>query len=516
MQRPDQAAGIPASARATPSELAPTLPIAPPAPPHPAEVAARQRANLLRFVRIIFAVLVVTFTMLAILRAAGESKLTATTSLWWIPALAAVVMVAVVSFVERLAAFKRIATLSAVLFGVLAGLLVTIAAGGLIDLLMQSWVPQSEAYEWVRPIVDSTKIVMGVCLSYLGVVTVLQTQDDFRLVIPYVEFSKQLRGVRPVLVDSSALIDGRVVDVAATNFIQFPLVVPRSVIQELQLLADQTDAAKRGKGRRGLDCIGKLQRLGTVDVSIDETNVPGKGVDSALVELAKQLQAAIMTTDSGLQRIASINGVPVLNVHELAQSTKQALSPGEETTLRITRAGEQAGQGVGYLADGTMVVVDDAEACMGTLQQVVISGSLQTSAGRLLFAKLVQPLMRDVSGRDGPGRDGPVRDGATREQQPGQQAQQGHRPQQSQLPQLPGESSTSNPSGEAGQAGSQVGAPQSTAGNPAGNPALDSDDEPRDPQSEGSAGPDARDPRGPFPPRPPRSFRAASPRNPRR
>jgi uncharacterized protein YacL len=476
--------------------------IASAAPPHPAEVAARQRANLLRFVRIVFAVLVVTFTMLAILRAAGESKLTATTSLWWIPALAAVVMVAVVSFVERLAAFKRIATLSAVLFGVLAGLLVTVAAGGLIDLLMQSWVPQSEAYEWVRPIVDSTKIIMGVCLSYLGVVTVLQTQDDFRLVIPYVEFSKQLRGVRPVLVDSSALIDGRVVDVAATNFIQFPLVVPRSVIQELQLLADQTDAAKRGKGRRGLDCIGKLQRLGTVDVSIDETNVPGKGVDSALVELAKQLQAAIMTTDTALQRIASINGVPVLNVHELAQSTKQALSPGEETTLRITRAGEQAGQGVGYLADGTMVVVDDAEACMGTLQQVVISGSLQTSAGRLLFAKLVQPVMRD----------GPVRDGPTREPQPGQPAQQGHRAKQSQLPQLPGESSASNAAGEAGQSGSQAGAPQS----PAGNPAPDSGDEPRDPQGEGSAGPDARDPRGPFPPRPPRSFRAASPRNPRR
>jgi uncharacterized protein YacL len=455
-------------------------------PPNPAELAAKQRAALLRFVRIIFAVLVVTFTMLAILRAAGESKLTATTSLWWIPAVAAVLLVATVSFIERLAAFKRIATLSAVLFGVLAGLLVTVAAGGLIDLLMQSWVPQSEAYEWVRPIVDSTKIVMGVCLSYLGVVTVLQTQDDFRLVIPYVEFSKQLRGVRPVLIDSSVLIDGRIVDIAGTNFVQFPLVVPRSVIQELQLLADQQDGAKRNKGRRGLDCIGKLQRLGTVDVSIDETSAPGKSVDSALVDLAKQLRAAILTTDSALQRIANINGVPVLNVHELASATRQALAPGEETSLRITRTGEQAGQGVGYLADGTMVVVDDAEGCIGSVQSVVISGSLQTSAGRLLFAKLLVPAA------DGGSKLAAL---PTPEQARAENAREG----------------------ALGEGPSGVGrAQEGTEREARPHDDVRSEENEGGANQSGAENAPTRDDRGPFPPRPPRSFRGASPRNPRR
>jgi uncharacterized protein YacL len=442
-------------------------------PPHPAEVAAKQRALLLKFVRIVFAILVVTFTMLAILSASGN-KDAANMSLWWVPALATLVLVALVIFVERLAAFKRVATLSAVLFGVLAGLLVTVAVSGLIDLLMQSWVPQSAANEWVKPVVDGVKIIIGVCLSYLGVVTVLQTQDDFRLVIPYVEFSKQLRGVRPVLIDSSALIDGRVVDVASTNFVQFPLIVPRSVIQELQLLADQHDTAKRNKGRRGLDCIGKLQRLGTVDVTIDETSVPGKGVDSALVELAKQLHAGVMTTDSALQRVASINGVPVLNLHDLALATKQALGPGEETSLRLVRGGEQPDQAVGYLPDGTMVVVDDANKLIGTTQNVVVTGSLQTSAGRLLFAKLADD------------------------------------------PFISGSSDASSASARSANERSALPQDEQTFAHEQVEQGSEADETPHTEDDTPAKAPGDAAHRGPFPPKPPRSFRAGTPRNPRR
>jgi rRNA-processing protein FCF1 len=231
---------------------------------------------------------------------------------------------------------------------------------------------------------------------------VLQTQDDFRLVIPYVEFSKQIRGVRPVLVDTSALVDGRIADIAATNFVQSPLVIPRFVVQELQTLADSGDAMKRSKGRRGLDVITKLQRQGTVDVSIDDTYVSGKAVDQMLVELARVTGAMVLTGDVGLARVASINSVMVLNLNDLANATRMSLVPGETITLRLMKPGEQRGQGVGYLPDGTMVVAEDGGGHIGETVQMTVTSSLQTSAGRLIFARIGQE----------PGEDEPPSQGA--------------------------------------------------------------------------------------------------------
>src|SRR6185295_3050090 len=166
-------------------------------------------------------------------------------------------------------------SISSVFLGLLGGMLATVALGSIMDLLLQTTIPEGEAREAIAPLMTTIKIMMGITLCYLGVTTVLQTQDDFRLVIPYVEFSKVMRGPRPLVLDTSALIDARIVDVGETGIVQTPIVVPRFVVAELQVLADSHDKLKRARGRRGLDVVRRLQRS-TLDVSIDETLVPGK------------------------------------------------------------------------------------------------------------------------------------------------------------------------------------------------------------------------------------------------
>jgi uncharacterized protein YacL len=229
--------------------------------------------------------------------------------------------------------------------------------------------------------------MIGMTFSYLGVVTILQTQDDFRLVIPYVEFSKQIRGPKPLLLDTSSLIDARIADVAATGIIQSPIVIPRFVIAELQLLADSSDRLRRARGRRGLEVTTRLQRS-AIDLTIDETPVPGKAVDQMLVELARQMPATIITADLGLARVAQIQGVSVLNLNDVANALKPSLLPGENLVIRIIKAGEQPNQGVGYLDDGTMVVAENAAQRIGEDASLLVTSTLQTSAGRLIFAKL--------------------------------------------------------------------------------------------------------------------------------
>ena len=429
------------------------------------EQAARQRTILIKLVRAVFAVLVTTFTALAIYNALssaveGESEAMGLPTSTWVVGAASLLMIAFVMAVDTLTRFKKISTIAGTMLGALAGLLATLAVGGLLELLLRSWVPDEVAYKELAPIVFSIKLIMGICLTYLGIITVLQTQDDFRLAIPYVEFSKQIRGVRPVLVDTSVLVDGRLADIAATNFIQSPLVIPRFVVQELQTLADSADGLKRGKGRRGLDIVTRLQRLGTVDVTIDDTFVAGKAVDQMLVELARSSQAMLLTTDVGLARVATINSVPVLNLNDLANASRMNLVPGESVTVKIIKPGEQRGQGVGYMPDGTMVVVEDGGAHVGEAVPMTVTSSLQTSAGRLIFARIgVAP------GTHGHDDDAPP--------PPGDDAPGAHAPDET---------------------GQQAQSPM--------------DAEPAD----GSP----RVPRSPFPPKPPASIRTGTPRNPRR
>lgn len=308
---------------------------------------------------------------------------------WVIPVAVALVLSGVFLGIDLLTPRKKIATITGVVFGLLAGLVATVILSSVIDLVVQTWDIQAAA------IVSSIKVMLGMSLGFLGITSVLQTQDDFRLVIPYVEFAKQIRGPRPMVVDTSVLIDARIVDIAQTGLIQQSIVIPEFVLEELQALADSSDRAKRDKGRRGLDMVGKLQRMGTLDVVIDSTPVLKKGVDQALVELALTLKAMLVTLDTGLARIALIQDVPVLNIHDLSNALKPTVIPGSSIRVELVKAGEQDGQGVGYLEDGTMVVVEDGGDDVGRVVDAIITSSMQTAAGRLLFARM------DMVGREG-------------------------------------------------------------------------------------------------------------------
>lgn len=277
---------------------------------------------------------------------------------------------------------KKIATLSGVFLGLLAGVLAALAVGLVIDLLAQIYELEGDR------IVNTIKVLFGVAFTYLGVSIVLQTQDDFRLVIPYVEFAKQTRGVRPLLLDTSVLIDGRFLDAAETGLIQSPVVIPRFVIAELQALADSAERLKRTRGRRGLELVGKMQRSPRLDVSVDESPVPGKSVDQMLVELARQLSGSIVTTDIALARVGKIHGVTVINLNDVALAMKPSFIPGERLRVNLIKPGEQPEQAVGYLEDGTMVVAENGRAAIGKTVDLIVATSLQTSAGKLIFARI--------------------------------------------------------------------------------------------------------------------------------
>jgi len=342
----------------------------------------RQRRVVLSVIRGTFAVLLVT---VAVLRAAQS---TAALSIeWWVPIIVAAIMFAAAIGIDVITPNKKISAISSVFLGLLAGMLATVAFGAIMDLLVATAIEEPETLAKLKPFVDVLKIMLGITFCYLGITTVIQTQDDFRLVIPYVEFAKQHRGVRPFILDSSTLIDARIVDVAATGLIQSTLVVPRFVIYELQTLADSSDRLKRARGRRGLEVIAKLQRSG-LDVSIDETIIQPKGVDQMLIELGRRMPGTIVTADIGLSRVAQIQSVPVLNLNDVASALKPSLIPGEQIAVRMVKPGEQPGQAVGYLPDGTMVVVERAAGRVGDELMVLVSSSLQTSGGRLIFAKL--------------------------------------------------------------------------------------------------------------------------------
>ena len=196
---------------------------------------------------------------------------------------------------------------------------------------------------------------------------------------------------RAILVDTSVLMDGRIVPVAQTVFIGGTLVIPRSVIGELQFLADHADADKRARARYGLDVVTELQAMERVNVELlQDGSHAREGVDDRLLKLAKQHGAVIMTLDYNLNKVAAVEGTEVLNLNELAQSIRMEHLPGEKITLELIQKGQDAHQGVGYLPDGTMVVVEQASAQIGQTLNVEIIRNLQTAAGRMIFAKKIE------------------------------------------------------------------------------------------------------------------------------
>ncbi|MHB9091871.1 MAG: PIN domain-containing protein, partial [Chloroflexota bacterium] len=233
-------------------------------------------------------------------------------------------------------------------------------------------------------------------LVYLGVTTLVMRKKDLLNLMSALRPSGERGEGRDkgaakswgakVLLDTSAIIDGRIADVSQTGFIGGPMVVPRFVLSELQHIADSPDALRRNRGRRGLDILGKLQRDSLVPIELIEADANGADVDSKLVKMAKQLGCAIMTNDYNLNRVAALQGVRVLNINELANALKAVLLPGEEITVRVIQEGKELGQGVGYLDDGTMVVIEGGRRYLGSPLTVAVTRVLQTVAGRMIFA----------------------------------------------------------------------------------------------------------------------------------
>ncbi|MBX3444383.1 MAG: PIN/TRAM domain-containing protein [Planctomyces sp.] len=282
---------------------------------------------------------------------------------------------------------KRVEMMSAVYFGLLIGVLLAYLLNlGLYPLFVRSDIfGQDEGQKWSVGAGALTLLILPyMCISFL-----LQTKDQFRFVIPYVEFQRELKGARPLVLDSSALIDGRIADVVDTNMLDGQILVPQFILQEVQDIADSHDKVRRSRGRRGLDVLRKLQQDPKVDVKVHETELmKGKSVDQRLIEITKEFNGRLVTNDINLNKLAGVQGVDVVNLNDVANALKPRFLPGEQVRIRIVKEGEAAGQGVGYLDDGTMVVVEQGNRQIGNEVDTVVTSVLQNSAGRMLFCRL--------------------------------------------------------------------------------------------------------------------------------
>jgi uncharacterized protein YacL len=286
---------------------------------------------------------------------------------------------------DVLAKNKQITSLSAMYFGLLLGFMLS----GLLWLPLE---PIISPYLNDDVVVKLLRLLLTVVCCYIAVSTLIQTKDEFRFIIPYVEFAKQLKGPRPFVLDTSVIIDGRIADICDTGIIDTKLIVPRFVLQELQGIADSGDKIKRNRGRRGLDILKRMQTNTKVDLQMHEANLTElrdvAKVDERLVVLAKVLGGRVVTNDFNLNKVAQLQGVEVINLNELANALKLVALPGELLPIKIVKQGDQVGQGVGYLDDGTMVVVEQGRNAIGQEVSITVTSVLQTPAGRMIFGRM--------------------------------------------------------------------------------------------------------------------------------
>ncbi len=263
-----------------------------------------------------------------------------------------------------------------------AGLLVGLIIASLISIPLYSlegWLG------WGVPIAVS--VFLGITGLWIGT----HRKQDMQAIFPALEHSGVSNGAARngrILVDTSAIIDGRIADLSITGFLEGVLVVPRFILDELRHIADSNDALRRNRGRRGLEVLGRLRKDATVPMEVLDVGVnDGAEVDAQLVQLARSMKSPILTTDYNLNRVAELQGVQVLNVNELANALKSIVLPGEELRVNIVQEGKEAGQGVAYLDDGTMVVVEGGRRYLNAFHDVVVTRVLQTAAGRIIFAQ---------------------------------------------------------------------------------------------------------------------------------
>lgn len=261
-----------------------------------------------------------------------------------------------------------------------------------------------------QPVGGVLPVVVSITLTVVMMAVMLSRRSALLAIMPFLDIKKTARDsaspaelpvpVAPVatalpqiLVDTSVIIDGRIADIAAAGFVPGRLAVPRFVLAELQNIADSDDAMRRGRGRRGLDVLNTLRELPDVEVAIIEDDAPGvREVDAKLVALAQRFSCNVLTTDYNLNRVAQIQGVRVLNVNELSNAIRPVVLPGEELLVRVVQPGKERNQGVGYLADGTMIVVENGDKLMGQEVSTEVTRVFQTVAGKMIFAVPRQPL----------------------------------------------------------------------------------------------------------------------------
>jgi uncharacterized protein YacL len=310
----------------------------------------------------------------------------------WLGTLVAVVILAfggVVLFTDIKEKHKHIAVQSAIYFGLLLGLLL----GWLFSLGIQNLLDTTIDPEKAAKVAPILRVAVTLICCYVTISTLLQTKDEFRFIIPYVEFSKQVKGNKPLVLDTSVIIDGRIADVCDTRMVDSRLIVPRFVLQELQGIADSSDKLKRNRGRRGLDILKRLQGNTRIELSIHDGDVMELRtaekirVDEKLVLFAKAVNGKVVTNDFNLNKMAQLQGVDVINLNEVANSLKTVALPGEYLQVKVVKQGDQIGQGVGYLDDGTMVVIEQGRGLIGQEASVLVTSVLQTPAGRMIFGR---------------------------------------------------------------------------------------------------------------------------------
>jgi len=233
------------------------------------------------------------------------------------------------------------------------------------------------------------RIALFVSFGYIGMVLAMRSnKEDFSLIIPYVRFSPQNKPDNLLILDTSVIIDGRIADLIETRLIEGLIVVPRFVLLELQQIADSSDDIKRSRGRRGFEMLNRLRQNTKMEVRIHDGDFPDeKSVDAKLVRLARNLNAKLFTSDSNLAKVAALQNVITVNLREVALLLKASLVPGETVHLKLVREGRDKGQGIGYLPDGTMVIVNNGQSLVGQQVEAVVQSTVQTGAGVLVFAE---------------------------------------------------------------------------------------------------------------------------------
>lgn len=300
----------------------------------------------------------------------------------WYGIVAGAVIALLFVLIELVFTKRFIGIVSVVVFGLIFGFIISYIF--ISALLILPWLKNMD-----KEIKTWLEFGITFLFCFTTIIAIIRTRDDFKFVIPFVELDRKRKGAKPLVVDTSVIIDGRIAELSKTGLIDAPLIIPRFVLMELQGLADSSDKFKRMRGRHGLDILNAMRKDTHLTIQINEAEFPYlKGADSKLIKLSQSLNGRLMTNDFNLNKVAQLEGVEVVNINDITNALKTVVLPGEHLEIKILRSGEERNQGIGYLDDGTMVVVEGGRARIGQRTTVTVTSALQTSAGKMIFASV--------------------------------------------------------------------------------------------------------------------------------